>query len=272
MNWNPHEQKDGNWLRALEAVNKVSPNYISYSRLASLYIIKAEKGVDKESYARKALECSEFALERHPYHATALLTKAKSLWDLGEYKLADENFEDLASYTKYRRKYYKVNTSWAHCLLEAGRYYLDKGDLVQAKKYFGKALKAWRPYNRDRAYLNTLRSLIILDYSKVLILSEEFTELDKLMQNVYGSEGRYFPIERKDLSLVQARIFTIYGHSLYMRRQPSLAYKYFIWSEQNYSHAERKWKTKFSEKDLFEREKMKKVVSILKEGRVQPAK
>jgi O-antigen ligase len=272
MNWNPHKQKDGHWLSALEAVNKVSPNYISYSRLAALYIIQAEMVSDKEIYARKALECSELALKRHPYYTSALLTKSKSLWYLGEYELADENFEHLASYTKYRRKYYRVNTSWASCLLEAGNYYLDEGDLVLSALYFRKALNAWLPDNRNRAYLNALRSLITSGYSKVLIMSKEYDELDELMENMHGSKDKYPSKESKKNCLIQARMFATYGHSLFMRRKPSLAYKYFIWAEQNYSYSKRKWKTEFSESDLSAIGKMKRVVKILKEARIQPAK
>ncbi len=103
-------------------------------------------------------------------------------------------------------------------------------------------------------------------------MSKEHGELDELMRDIYGSKGKYLPKESEKICLIQARMFAIYGHSLFMRRKPSLAYKYFIWAEQNYSYSKRKWNTDFSESDLLAIGKMKRVVKILKEARILPAK
>ncbi len=272
MNWNPYKHTDDKWYLALEEVNDISPNYISYSRLADLDVIRAESGVDRVSNAQKALQNSELALKRHPHFAPAMLVKSKALWYIGDYEKADESFEDLASFTKYRRRFYKVNTTWAACLLDAGRFHYSKGSISFAKKYYEKSLRVWLPLNYDKNRALSILDQIILEYANVLIIDKDYKTLDDLIVSRYGVAGNYLYKQREPICLNQARLFFLYAQNLYFRRKPSLAHKYFNWANHNYVYSQKKWQTKLSSEDKVIWGESKRIMRILKTANIQPAK
>lgn len=231
--WKPADHLNDGWYEAYNKVVEVSPDYRRYGRLASLLLEKVTnepKPSVRESMLIRALELSNFSLERHPYYAASLANKITCLQGLGRYEEAIPYNDQLIKNTKYRKLFFDPVNKKLVSLLGLAKHLAAEGDYEESERVYNTAYETiYAPAVHRRPRPDEIVTSIVIGRAGILLHLEKDEELEVFWEDFYNKRFHRLLRNLSDPNLLYAhgRLILAYADRAFLSRKPGVAYKWY---------------------------------------------